>query len=385
MLGYKQYSGLLINKFNMNDCHDLRAIDCMLMRGGTSKGPFFLRDALPQDPASRDAVLLAALGSPHVLQIDGIGGGNTLSSKVAIVGPSTDPSADLDYLFAQVSIDQAKVDTRPNCGNMLAAVGPFAIETGLVAPTDPQTAIVIRNVNTGVLADVVVQTPAGRLIYAGESQIDGVPGTAAPILIAFRGAEGALTGKLLPTGNPQDTLDGLPVTLMDYAVPVMIIAATQLGLSGDEAPDDIDRRIHLLARLETMRREAGRRMGLGDVADSVVPKVALVSKADNNGPFTSRYLTPHSCHRAHAVTGALCLAMAATRPHTVVSELLGEPQAVPGTLMIAHPAGRLGIDLAAPLANNANALPTLSVVRTARKLFAGQVFVPRRIWGASTP
>ena len=215
--------------------NDQIAIPCVVMRGGTSRGPFFLARDLPADPKSRDAVLLSVMGGGHDLGIDGIGGGNAVTNKVAIVGPATVPGADVDYLFAQVRVPEGIVDTSPNCGNMLAAVGPFAIEAGLVAATADRTHVRIHNVNTGKLIDATVATPGGRVTYEGEARIDGVPGTAAPIELSFPNAAGARTGHLLPTGRPVDRIEGIDVTCIDAAMPVMLVRAADLGCSGRQA------------------------------------------------------------------------------------------------------------------------------------------------------
>ena len=246
-------------------------IPCVLMRGGTSRGPFFLADWLPADPAERDRLLLTAMGSPHALQVDGLGGGNSLTSKVAIVSRSRRPGCDIDYLFAQVSVDQASVDLRPNCGNMLSGAAPFAIDEGLLAANDGVTSVRVHNVNTGSVIEAIVQTPGGRLTYEGAARIDGVAGTAAPVRLNFLDAWGAVTGGLFPSGQRQDDIDGLRVTLIDAAMPMALMRASDLGARGDETPAELDANPALMARIEAVRLEAGRRMGLGDVRDSVLP------------------------------------------------------------------------------------------------------------------
>ena len=245
-------------------------IPCVLMRGGTSRGPFFLADWLPADPAERDRLLLTAMGSPHALQVDGLGGGNNLTSKVAIVSRSRRPGCDIDYLFAQVSVDQASVDLRPNCGNMLSGAAPFAIDEGLLAANDGVTSVRVHNVNTGSVIEAIVQTPGGRLTYEGAARIDGVAGTAAPVRLNFLDAWGAVTGGLFPSGQRQDDIDGLRVTLIDAAMPMALMRASDLGARGDETPAELDANPALMARIEAVRLEAGRRMGLGDVRDSVL-------------------------------------------------------------------------------------------------------------------
>ncbi|MCQ4159261.1 4-oxalomesaconate tautomerase [Roseomonas sp. GC11] len=350
-------------------------IPCVLMRGGTSRGPFFLSAHLPADPAARDAVLLAALGSPHPMQVDGIGGGTTLTSKVAIVGPSTEPGVDVDYLFAQVAVERNSVDTRPNCGNMLAAVGPFAIEAGLVAPGHPQTLVRIRNRNTGQLVEAVVRTPGGQVTYTGETAIPGVPGTAAPIALRFRDVAGSKTGRLFPSGARSEAIGGVTVTLIDGAMPMMLVAAADLGTRADAPPEAIEADPALRARIEALRLEAGRRMGLGDVSDSVVPKPALLGPGTGGATLTARYLTPHSVHRAMAVTGGITLAVAARLPGTVAAALATPPARPEGgedSISIAHPAGLMEIGLWL----EEGKVRWASVQRTARRIFEGHLLLP---------
>lgn len=348
-------------------------IPCVMMRGGTSRGPYFLADDLPADTATRDAVLIAAMGSPHVLQVDGIGGGNTLTSKVAIVSRSAEPGVDVDYLFAQVAPDRLQVDTRPNCGNMLAGVGPFALDQGLVRATGEETLVRIRNKNTGALVEALVQTPGGAVEYEGEASIPGVPGTAAPIQMRFRHVAGAKTGKLFPSGNRTDIIQGVACSLVDCAMPTMMIRAADVGVDAGCAPAVIDGDKALMARLESIRREAGLRMGLGDVSDSVVPKIALLGPS-TEATLTARYLTPLAVHKAMAVTGGICIATAARIPGTVAHDV-----ATPGgsPVAIAHPSGVL--DVALELAGEDD-VAWAGVLRTARRIFEGNLLVPGRIW-----
>ncbi|MCK8785006.1 4-oxalomesaconate tautomerase [Roseomonas sp. NAR14] len=351
-------------------------IPCVLMRGGTSRGPYFLAADLPADAATRDAVLLAAMGSPHQLQVDGIGGGNTLTSKVAIVSPSDHPEADVDYLFAQVSFDAAVVDTRPNCGNMLAGVGPFAIEAGLVEARHPETTVRIRNMNTGALVEALVRTPDGAVTYDGDTAIPGVGGTAAPIQLRFRNVAGGKTGRLFPTGRRTETIQGVPVTLIDCAMPMMILDAAAIGADATATPAAIDADRALLARIEGLRLEAGERMGLGDVRDSVVPKVAFVA-ASPEATLVARYLTPHAVHKAMAVTGGICLAAAARMAGTVVHAVAAPPTgAVPDVVSIAHPSGVMDVALEV----TADDVLWAGSLRTARRLFEGTLLVPARVW-----
>ncbi|MDE1949902.1 MAG: 4-oxalomesaconate tautomerase, partial [Burkholderiales bacterium] len=294
-------------------------LPCTLMRAGTSRGPFFLREWLPADDEARDQALIGAIGASDPLQLDGVGGGSSLNSKVAIVSRSQEPGCDLDYLFAQVGVGQRSVDLRPNCGNMLSGVLPFAIEQGLIEAADGSTTAVVFNVNTRSRIEVTVRTPGRRITYEGSTRIDGVAGTAAPIHLNFLDAWGAVTGSLFPTGRRIDLIDGVPVSCIDAAMPLMILRAEALGVAGTESPAELDANRALLERLETLRLQAGRMMGLGDVSTSVVPKPVLVSAGENADSITSRYFTPRRCHASHAVTGALGVASAFALPGTVAS------------------------------------------------------------------
>jgi 2-methylaconitate cis-trans-isomerase PrpF len=342
------------------------------MRGGTSRGPFFLETDLPTDPSERDRFLIAAMGSPHGLQVNGIGGGNPMTSKVAIVSPSTQPGADVDYLFAQVAIDRAFVDFSPNCGNMLSAVGPFAIEAGLVPARSGETTVRIFNRNTATTVEAVVKTPSGIVDYEGETAIDGVPGTAAPVKLTFLDALGSKTGALLPTGHVREFIENTPVTLIDYAMPMVLLRADDLGLAGDETPDELEANTDLLGRLETIRLEAGLRMGLGDVSGSVVPKVGILSGARHGGTITSRYfMNSKRCHKGHAVTGALCIAAACRLPGSVAYDLAA-PE-LSSSVNLEHPSGRTEIDLSIDASGH---ISRASLVRTARRIFEGKLIVP---------
>jgi 2-methylaconitate cis-trans-isomerase PrpF len=350
------------------------------MRGGTSHGPFFLASDLPADSQTRDAVLLAAMGSPHEYQVDGIGGANPLTSKVAIISKSRQPDADVDYLFAQVLIDEPLVDTRPNCGNMLVGVGPFAIEAGLVAAGDPETVVRIYNVNTKARVDAIVQTPGGRVTYEGDTAIDGVPGTAAPVKLNFRSAIGSVTGKLLPTGRALDMIDGVEVSFVDVAMPVVLMRAEQLGKTGRETAAALDADRALAGRMETIRRKAAALAGMGDVSKMVVPKMALVAPPASGGTITSRFFVPYSCHKAHPVTGTVCMASACAIPGTVAHAIAKLPATAQGLVRIEHPAGTIAIDLDAQLTAAQPAIRRAALLRTARRLFDGHVYVPRRVW-----
>lgn len=350
------------------------AIPCVLMRAGTSRGPFFLSDWLPRDPRSRDAALIAAIGAADALQVDGVGGGSTLTSKVAIVSRSARSDCDVDYLFAQVGVGERTVDTRPNCGNMLSGVAPFAIEQGLVPARDGETCVRVFNVNTGSRIDVTVLTPGGKVTYDGGTGIDGVAGRAAPIRLNFLDAWGAVTGALFPSGQRIDVIDGLPVTCIDAAMPLVLLRAADLGVGGSEAAAVLDANAGLLARIETVRRIAGTRMGLGDVATSVVPKPVIVSPGPEPDSITSRYFTPWRCHASHAVTGAIGVASAYALPGTVASgaaAATGER-----VISVLHPQGRIGVEVDVRGRGDDARVERAALLRTARKILEGELHLP---------
>lgn len=350
------------------------SLPCVLMRAGTSRGPFFLREWLPADEDLRNEVLVGAIGASDPLGLDGVGGGSTLTSKVAIVSRSAEPGCDVDYLFAQVGVGTRSVDTRPNCGNMLSGVGPFAIEQGLVAAQDGVTRLRVYNVNTRSRIDVTVQTPGGRVRYEGSTRIDGVAGTAAPIHLEFLDAWGAVTGSVFPTGQRIDVIDGVEVTCIDAAMPLMILRAASLGLRGRETPAELDAHPGLLQRLEQLRLLAGQAMGLGDVATSVIPKPVLVSAGDDAHSITSRYFTPRRCHASHAVTGAIGVAAAFALPGTVASAAV--PGSGPLQVQVLHPQGRIDVAVQRAGVGADLRISGAALVRTARKILQGDLHIP---------
>lgn len=354
---------------------DQIAIPCLFMRGGTSRGPYFLASDLPADTAARDRVLLAVMGSPDPRQIDGLGGATVTTSKVAIVSKSTREGCDVDYLFAQVDIAKALVDTNPSCGNILAGVGPFAVERGLVAAQDGETRVMIFNVNTEARIEAIVQTPGRRVEYEGDAKIDGVPGSAAPVMLNFMDVVGSLTGAMLPTGQTRDVIDGVEVSCVDVAMPMIMMRAADLGLDGTEGKEAFEGSPERMARIEAIRRKAGAMMGLGDVADKVVPKVGVLSAPRKGGTITSRYLTPHALHQAHAVTGGVCVASACALPGTIAHELATPDDANPRTIWIEHPAGM--IDVALTVKGSGPSMEVVAgTLRTARLLMRGEVMAP---------
>ncbi len=348
-------------------------IRCLWMRGGTSKGGYFLADDLPADGRARDSFLLGVMGSPDPRQIDGLGGGDPLTSKVAVVKKSARPGVDVDYLFLQVLADRAVVSDAQTCGNILAGVGPFAIERGLVAARDGETRIVIHMENTGRTAVARVRTPDGRITYAGDARIDGVPGTAAPVRIAFRDTAGATCGAVLPTGEPVDTIDGTEATCIDNGMPVVILRAADLGVSGTESPGDLDANGDLKRRLETIRLKAGPMMRLGDVTDKTVPKVCLVAPPGRGGTVTTRTFVPHRCHAAIGVLGVVSVVAACMIPGTPGASVAVVPDGRRKRLSIEHPGGEMTVTVDT---DAAGAVTGAAVLRTARKLFDGMVFAP---------
>ena len=348
---------------------DPTGIPCMWMRGGTSKGGYFLTDDLPSDPAERDALLLRIMGSPDPRQIDGMGGADPLTSKVAVVKKSDREGVDVDYLFLQVFVDQPTVTDVQNCGNILAGVGPFAIERGLVTPTGDQTDIRIYMENTGQIAIATIETPNGQVNYAGDAQIDGVPGTAAPIPIVFEDTAGSSCGALLPTGNAVDTIGGVEVTLIDNGMPCVILSAFDFGLSGAETPTELDENETLKSRLEAIRLKAGPMMNLGDVADKSVPKMTLVSPA-TKGAVSTRTFIPHTCHKAIGVLGAVSVGTACLLPDGPAAKIANVPTSNPMSLSIEHPTGEFTV--IATLENGE--ITTAGVLRTARRLMEGRVY-----------
>lgn len=344
---------------------------CMWMRGGTSKGAYFLADELPRDVGQRDTFLLRAMGSPDPRQIDGIGGADPLTSKVAVVSPASREDADVDYLFLQVFVDQPLVSDTQNCGNILAGVGPFAIERGLVKATFPETVVRIHMRNTGQVATVRVPTPGGVVTYRGTAKIDGVPGTAAPLAVLFNDTAGSSCGSLLPTGQAMNHVEGVDVTCIDNGMPVVVMRATDLGIRGDETRAELDADDRLKARIEAIRRVAGPMMNLGDVADKTVPKMTLVSAPQSGGAIATRTFIPHRCHASIGVFGAVSVATAAVVPGSVAAAMALIPEGQHGEMSIEHPSGATRVIIET---NQNGEVVASGLVLTARKLFDGTVF-----------
>ncbi|RKP53465.1 4-oxalomesaconate tautomerase [Pararobbsia silviterrae] len=359
-------------------------IRSMMMRGGTSKGAMFLASDLPDDASLRDRVLLAVMGSPDPRQIDGLGGADPLTSKVAIVSPSSRADADVDYLFAQVVVNEARVDYGQNCGNILAAVGPFAIERGLVQAADGHTRVAIHMVNTGQIAVATVATPEGVVDYEGDARIDGVPGTAAAIPLSFRDTAGSTCGALLPTGSRVDVIDGVRVTCIDNGMPLVLMRAADLDRTGYETREQLDADDALKARIEAIRLKVGPLMNLGDVSARTVPKMCLVAEPrdiEAGGTIHTRTFIPHRCHASIGVLGAVSVATAAVMPGTVCDGVARVPDGLTKRVSVEHPTGEFSVELT--LRNGADGeleVVDAALLRTARWLFDGEVGIPASLW-----
>lgn len=354
-------------------------IPFIFMRGGTSRGPYFNRADLPEDREVLAQVLIAAVGSGHPLNIDGIGGGAAVTTKVAMLSRSEDDWADVDYFFAQVSVEDRLVDFKPTCGNILSGVGPAAIEMGLVEPLGDETEIRIRAVNTGARVVAKVQTPNGLLDYQGDAAIAGVPGTAAPIALNFMGVVGSSTGAFLPTDTLRDEIDVIEVTCMDVAMPMVIARASDFGLTGHESAAELDADKDFFARMEAVRTKAGALMGMGDVSKSVTPKFGLLAPAKDGGTIAARYFMPWNTHPSMAVTGSQCLASCALTPGTIADGLLERPTESPANVVIEHASGTIEV-LVDFAKNNGFSLNSAGLLRTARKLADGTIYIPSHIW-----
>ena len=363
----------------------LTRVPCALIRGGTSRGVFFLRADLPADRETLSKVLLAVMGSPDTRQIDGLGGATSLTSKVAMVSPAAKGPEQVDYLFAQVAVDRPSVDYGPTCGNTLAGVGPFAIEAGLVRAENDETKVLIRAVNTGALIEAIVQTPGGYVEYEGDARIDGVPGTAAPVALNFMDIVGSRTGATLPTGKARDVIEGIEVTCMDVAMPVVIARARDLGKTGHEAKEALATDAAFMARIERIRRAAGEHMGMGNVAGRVTPKFAIIAPPRNGGSIASRYFTPDSCHAAYAVTGAICVATCAVMRGSVAEGLSRVERLPAETVSLEHPSGFIEVMLRVRGHDEDMSVESAGILRTARRLMSGDACIPSNLWRPQDP
>ena len=359
------------------------AIPFMQFRGGSSKGLFFEARHLPQDPELRDRILIAAMegvgmGDPR--QIDGLGGATSLTSKVAIVSPSELAEADLDYLFLQVEVGKGRVSTVQNCGNILAAVVPFAIESGMITANDGVTSARVNMINTGGICEIIVQTPARQVNYAGNARVDGVPGTAAPIICNYLDTEGSTCGALLPTGNTMDIIDGAQLTCIDNGMPVVLLDAMYFGITGFESHTDLDKNIRLKERLEAIRLKAGPLMNLGDVSSKTIPKMCLLSEPHELGVINTRMFIPHICHEAIGVLAAVSVATACIIKGTMANRFIQSDIDDLRDISIEHPSGEMTVTLDHEKDSKGNVVIKRSgVIRTARLLSKGEVFIPASI------
>lgn len=364
------------------------AIPYIFMRGGSSRGPYFRRSDLPRDRDLLARVLISAVGSGHPLNIDGIGGGNAVTTKVAMLSASDDDWADIDYFFAQVSVEDRLVDFKPTCGNILSGVGPAAVEMGLIEPGESITDIRIRAVNTGARVLARIETPGGMPHYEGSAAIDGVPGSAAPVELNFMDVAGSSTGAFLPSGRIIDIIDGVEVTCMDVAMPMVIARAADFGLTGHESREELDANRGFFQRMEAIRVKAGELMGMGDCSQSVTPKFGLVAPHDkphekphdNQGHIITRYFMPWTTHPTMAVTGSQCLASCALTPGSVADGMMARPEGNPATITLHHPMGSMDVLVDYTMDGDDFIHHSAGLVRTARKLAEGSVFIPSSIW-----
>lgn len=360
-------------------------VRCMLIRGGTSKGAYFLADDLPGDTAARDRLLLAVMGSPDKRQVDGLGGAHPLTSKAAIVSRSSAAGCDIDFLFAQVGIEEPRVDTTPNCGNILAGIGPFALARGLVKATGERTTVRVRTLNTGTIADLDIETINGLARATGTARIDGAPGTSAPIRISFHDTEGSVCGALLPTGNAVDVLDGVPVTLIDNGMPVIVLRASDVGRTGYEPREQLDKDMDLKSRLERIRLAAGPLMNLGDVTRKVVPKIALVAPPQGGGTISTRSFIPHECHASIGVFAAVTVATAAALPGSPAASVAAMAPGRERAVSVEHPTGEFTVSLTVGGPPDKPVVERAGLVRTARILMDGMAYVPEATLAAARP
>ena len=351
-----------------------KGIPCTWMRGGTSKGAYFLLEDLPSSGEERDKLLLSIMGSPDPRQINGIGGADPLTSKVAVISKSTHPDADVDYLFLQVFVDQAIVTDKQNCGNILAGVAPFAVEKGLIQAGETHTDVVVYMVNSNQIARIRIETPGGRVTYKGETRIDGVPGTGAPVLQDFPDAAGSTCGALLPSGKLVDQVAGVAVTCIDNGMPVVILRAIDLGITGYETREELDAHVELKARLESIRLQAGPMMNLGDVAKLSIPKMTLVAPPRHGGAITTRTFIPHRCHASIGVLGAAGVATACMLPGSPAHDMAVLPEGAQKLISLEHPSGETSVVMEVDNTEITPVIRKTAIVRTARKLFEGVVF-----------
>ncbi|MGK0221504.1 MAG: 4-oxalomesaconate tautomerase [Limisphaerales bacterium] len=350
----------------------MQSLPCSLIRGGTSRGAFFNKADLPFDTFARDALLVRAMGGPDELQIDGVGGGHPLTSKVAIVSPSVGDVTDVDYLFLQISPDKQTVSDTQNCGNLLAGVGVYALEENMLQPTHPTTTVRVRMLNTGAICHLQMPTPQAVLDLTGDTRIDGVPGTAAAIVCNYLDIAGSACGALLPTGNLVDEVDGVKMTCVDNGMPVITMLARDLGVTGYESPAELDANSGLKDKLENIRLIMGPRMNLGDVEQKSVPKLCLLSPPFNGGLVMTRTFIPNFCHKTIGVLGAVSVATVCLLPGSIAADLGLAQSDLDKPIAIEHPEGSLQVKLEA---NQDGDITKAGIIRTARMLFKGEIYV----------
>ena len=360
------------------------AIPYLFMRGGTSRGPYFNRAHLPQDRDTLAKVLISILGSGHALNIDGIGGGNPVTTKVAMLSKSQETWADIDYFFAQVSVADGLVDFKPTCGNILSGVGAAAVELGLTDASDGQTELMINAVNVGAKVRSIFPTPNGQVIYSGDQSISGVPGAAAPVELSFMDIAGSFTGSFLPTGNPRDTIDGIEVTCMDAAMPMVLARAQDMGLTGEESREELNENKDFFDRMEPIRLRAAELMGMGDCSKSVTPKFGVLAPSDKPDHIITRYFMPWMAHPTMAVTGGQCMAACALTAGSVADGMLKKSHDnSPITITLEHASGTMDVIMDYSTNDGVFTLNSAGLLRTCRKLADGHVYVPSEIWSPS--
>ena len=357
--------------------NDQLKIPCMFIRGGTSRGPYFLKSDLPSDIDKRDKILLAVMGSPDIRQIDGLGGAEPVKSKVAIIDKSKEEGIDVDYYFAQVKVDEPIVDTKPSCGNILVGVGPYAIEKGLVEAKEGVTSVTVRDKNTGMKIEQLVQTPGKKIQYEGSLKIDGVPTPGAPVELKFLNIIGSQTEKLFPSGNAKDVIDGLNFTIVDCAVPMVIFDYKELGLNGSETFNELNKDKSLINKMDKIRIKIAKEVGLGDVSKSVIPKTAIVMES-KKADIGSRYFMPWDCHPSYAVTGSMALIAACKSKNTICSKYYND-YSESGEFRLEHPAGLMSVNFDLKYKDDKIMDISVKSLRNARLIMSGEVYVKKSL------
>ncbi len=359
------------------------AIPYMLIRGGSSKGVFLNKKDLPKDEVLLEKVLIAIMegvGSGDPRQIDGLGGADSLTAKIAIVNPSEKEEADLDYLFLQVMIGKGKTTTSQNCGNILAGVPIYGIASGMTKATNGMTTTKVNMLNKGGLCEVIIETPNGEISYEGDAKVDGVPNTGSPILCNYLGLAGSNCGALLPTDNPKDIVNDIEITCVDNGMPVVLLRATDFGITGYETKQELDANETLKSEIEAIRLKAGILMNLGDVSQKTVPKMCLISPVQNGGLVNTRTFIPHVCHAAIGVIGAVSTATGCVIKGSVAEGIVDIPKDINIPMQIEHPLGQFTVQLTTENIDNNINFTKSGVIRTARLISKGEVYIPSQIW-----